>query len=709
MMLECNNFFVDESSLTGESIAVQKEASLQLDGVPVEKPGSASSHWVYSGSMAVKGQGVAIVTSTGQNTELGKIGTAIGSIEVGDTHLQLEINKLVRVIATVSIAAAVSVTVILGLTRAHWLEGLLAGVATAMAMIPEEFPVVLAVFMALGAWRLSKNHVLTRRAAVIEALGAATVICTDKTGTLTMNQMTVREFVVSGDAIEVGTDQLPESYRQVAEFAALASAVQPFDPMEKAFKQVEASHLAAEVSNHKTWVLEREYPLTDELLAVTYAWRTKSQKLVVATKGAPEAIAKLCRLSESQTKVLDAQVQAATANGRRVLAVAKVIDATSLQDSVTDYEFELLGLACLQDPVRPGVPEAIAETALAGIRTIMITGDYPGTALAIAREIGLDASAGALTGSELAELSEAELAIRVRSVNVYARVVPEQKLQLVRALKANGEVVAMTGDGVNDSPALKAADIGIAMGKRGTDVAREAAGLVLTDDNFTSIVAGVKNGRGIFENMRKALTYVLAVHVPILGMTLIPVLNSHWPLVLVPVLIAFLELIIDPACSIVFESEPIDNSVMRKAPRASNAKLFSARVLTIALLQGASALAVILAVYFGTLAFGLPDETTRTMAFVTLLLLNIGLILVNRSWQLSALQSLRKLKNPTLKYILIFAGALMLVIVNVPAVAQALRLSSLTIFEWLICFAAVAIGLLWFEIFKLTTRSKIVL
>ncbi len=706
-MMDCVNLSVDEAALTGESVPVRKAATDPKSAAAgTGRPGGDGTPWVFSGTLVVKGHGIALVTATGSATELGRIGTALHTIEPERTPLQHEFDRLVRVIAAVGLVAAAVVVVVFGLTRDRWLEGLLAGIATAMAMLPEEFPVVLTVFLALGAWRMSQRHVLTRRPPAIETLGSATAVCVDKTGTLTMNSMTVRQLVVDGSVHVLDDRPLPEPFHEIAEFAVLASPVDPFDPMDRAFKDLGARYLADTEHVHGSWDLVREYPLSEQLLALSHVWRSPdSSRYVIAAKGAPEAIADLCHLDVEERVAVTEQVEAATAGGQRVVAVARArfSQAQGLPAGQHDFEFEWLGLAGLQDPVRPGVADAVAECARAGVRIVMITGDYPGTALAIAREVGLEHANGCVTGPELDAMSDDELARRIRTVNVFARIVPEQKLQLVRTLQAKGEVVAMTGDGVNDAPALRAADIGIAMGARGTDVARESAALVITDDDFTSIAGGIRRGRGIFDNLRKAMAYIIAVHVPIFGMAVIPVFVADWPLVLLPVQIAFLQLIIDPACSIVFESEEIDPRIMDQPPRRPGAPIFSRRVLTIAALQGLSALAAVFGVYLWSVLDNRPDDVVRSITFTTLLVGNLALILVNRSWRLSIWQSFRERTNPTLKWLLAGA-ALIVVLLTVPSLRSAFHFGPMKPADWVVAVVAGFIGVAWFEIYKARVR-----
>jgi P-type Ca2+ transporter type 2C len=705
-LLDTAHLYVDESALTGESVPVRKSGS--ADG-PVEMgpPGGDATPWVFSGTLVVKGHGIAVVQRTGAHTELGRIGTALRSIDTEKTPLQREIARIVRVVAVLGIGAATAVVVIYGLTRGDWLEGLLAGIAAAMSLLPEEFPVVLAVFMALGAWRMSHKHVLTRRAPVIETLGTATVVCVDKTGTLTLNSMRIVELIVRGRRFVLDGRPLPEEFRTLAEHGLLASPVHPFDPMDRAFVDLADEALPSAEREHRDWQLVREYPLSDELLALSHAWCSPDgSRYLVASKGAPEAIAGLCHLDAGQQAELMQQVEEATAEGQRVLAVARgrMAGPGALPSDQHDFDFEFLGLVGLRDPVRPGVADAVAECRRAGVRTIMITGDYPGTALGVAQEIGLDHDAGCITGPELESMSEEVLADRIRTVNVFARMVPEQKLRLVRALRADGEIVGMTGDGVNDAPALRAADIGIAMGGRGTDVARESAGLVITDDDFGSIVSGIRQGRGIFDNLRKAMAFVVAVHVVIFGMCLVPVMGPTWPLVLLPIQIALIELIIDPACSVVFEAEEIDPRIMDQRPRGRHEAILSRHVLVMSGLQGLSVLAAVLAVFFWAVATERPDAAVRTVSFGALVVGIVALILVNRSWRLTIWQSLRQRRNRTLKWILVATAGLLVLLLAVPVLRDAFNLGATSLVDWVVIVFAGFVGVLWFEFYKVLKR-----
>ncbi|MFA4876061.1 MAG: HAD-IC family P-type ATPase [Methanoregula sp.] len=507
VLLVSNNVSVDESLLTGESVPVRKRAGTH--DLMAGRPGGDDQPFVYSGTLVVQGQALSEVRATGARTEMGKIGTVLQTVKRDETRLKGEISRIVRTIALAGLSLCLIIVIIYGMSRGSWLEGLLAGITLAMAILPEEFPVVLTVFLALGAWRISQKNVLTRQVPAIETLGSATVLCVDKTGTLTENRMTVRSFFAGGvvctfDALL--SNSVPEVCHELAEFAILACKKDPFDPMEKALLRLSEGDFGKTEHIHTGWELVTEYPLSSDLLAMSNVWRSRNgNDYIIAAKGAPEAIADLCHFDETQQQVLAAEINTMAAQGLRVLGVAKSsFTRPELPGGQHDFVFGFLGLVGFADPVRPQVQDAIAECRSAGIRVVMITGDYPVTAEEIARQIGLDGADTCITGTELDTMSEVLLRERIRSVSIFARVVPEQKLRIVNALKAAGEVVAMTGDGVNDAPALKSADIGIAMGGRGTDVAREASSLVLLDDNFTSIVAAVRLGRRIFDNLKKS-------------------------------------------------------------------------------------------------------------------------------------------------------------------------------------------------------------
>lgn len=701
------NLRVDESFLTGESVPVGKEST--RDDVAMGTAGGENSPFVYAGTLVVDGEGLAQVQATGAHTEMGKIGRSLQSPNTAPTHLQVETRRLVRVLAVVGLVLCVLAIVVYGLTRGDWLNGVLVGITMAMAMIPEEFPVVLTVFLALGAWRLARVRVLTRRATAIQALGAATVLCVDKTGTLTMNRMAVQQLVADGAVATLGGstgEPIPETVHPVVEYGILASRSDPFDPMERAIQNLGSLQLANTEHLHPDWLLVREYPLTRSLLAMARVWAPPDTETgVVATKGAPEAIAQLCHLTTDETEDLVERIAELAEHGLRVLGVAcGLVTLTQLPDRLEDIAFRFVGLLALSDPVRPEVPASIQACQEAGIRVVMVTGDYPITAQSIARQAGLANPEQVITGTELATLDEATLATRARDVSVFARVVPEQKLRLVKVLQAGGQVVAMTGDGVNDAPALRAADIGIAMGGRGTDVAREAADLVLLDDSFAAIVGAVRLGRTIYDNLRKAMAYILATHVPIAVLSLVPVL-IQWPLILLPMHIAFLELVIDPTCSVGFEAEPSERDVMNRPPRDPREPLFGPRTIGVGLLQGVSVALIVLGVFAVALAKGHDVTDARALTFATLVVANLGLLLANRSWSRIVLATLRD-PNPALWWIV--GGTLLVLsaVLYVPPLRDLFRFSFLHLDDLAIALVAGLASIAWFEMLKVVTKGS---
>ncbi|MDO9172796.1 MAG: cation-translocating P-type ATPase [bacterium] len=704
------NLTVDESLLTGESVPVRKVPS--ADAATPDAPGGDDLPSVFSGSLVTAGQGVAEVVATGARSELGKIGKALQQVEPQPTLLQKETTRLVRTFAVAGLAACLVVVVAYAYTRGGdgqaWKDGLLAGIAMAMAVLPEEFPVVLTIFLALGAWRISRSNVLTRRMPAVETLGAATVLCVDKTGTLTQNRMTLRRLASPALSVDLAdlAAPLPEELHSLLESAILASKPDPFDPMERALHAAGAGHLGGSEHLHPDWSLAREYPLTPELLAVSHAWDTgNGGEIVVATKGAPEAIADLCHLDPAGLASLAEQTAELASRGLRVLGVARgSAGLTSLPEAQHDLNFAFVGLLGFEDPLRPTVPAAVAECRAAGIRVVMITGDYPATAQSIARQAGLENCEAVITGPELNGMSDEELARRIRDVQVFARVVPEQKLRLVNALKANREVVAMTGDGVNDAPALKAAHIGIAMGGRGTDVARESAALVLLDDDFSSIVAAVRLGRRIFDNIKKAVAFIFAVHVPIAGLSMLPVFFADWPLLLLPIHIVFLELIIDPSCTLIFEAEDAESDVMQRPPRDPDTRLFSLRTVGLSVLQGMSVLAACVAVYLIARTGHTPDAA-RTLTFTTLVLAFLVIILVNRSWNRSLFTMLR-VPNTAFRWVTGGTLALLAAILYLPFAQRMFHFAPLHPKDLALSAGAGLLCVLWFEALKLYRRRR---
>ena len=665
-----NDLMVDESLLTGESLPIAK----QVDAM------------AYAGTLVVKGQGRGVVTASGPRTEFGRIGLSLVDLDIERTQLQRETARIVRVVATFGAGACVALAVYSAVVLGDWLTGVLAGITLAMAILPEEFPLVLTVFLALGAWRIARRGVLTRRMPAIETLGAATVLCVDKTGTLTENRMALVDTMAAGTTPQ-----------HVVEAAALACELDPFDPMERA---IIAAAGAPGETIRATWVLERDYPLTSEFLAVCHAWRAPTGGRRVVIKGAPETVIRLCRLDPASIDRALEEVHRATTNGWRLLAVAEAAwDEAAWSDDPRAYPFTWLGYVALADPLRADVPDAIAQCRAAGVRVVMITGDYPGTALAIARQAGIPTEGGTLTGAEISAMDGPTLAEAVKRVNVFARIRPEQKLQLITAYKTGGEVVAMTGDGVNDAPALKAANIGIAMGRRGTDVAREAAALVLIDDDFQSIVAAIRLGRRVYDNIRNAMRYLLAVHVPIIGMSFLPLLLG-WPVLLYPVHIVFLEFVIDPACSLVFEAQPSDDGVMRRPPRNPRERLFSSQMVGVSLLLGLSVLTMVFFACWWSIGRGLSSGEIRSLGFAALVWGNLTMIHATRSRDRLIVQAIRS-SNRVLWWITGATLAALAVSIYVRPVAAVFQFAPLAPQLLAVSAAAGAVGALWYEVYKL--------
>ena len=623
VILEATALSVDESILTGESLPVEK----------LRAADDRNEHGrVYSGSLVVQGFGRARVTATGPRTEIGTIGGVLKTLQPEATALFSEVRRLVRWVASAGLILCAAIAVIYGITRDDWLDGVLAGITVAMSVLPEEFPLVLTVFLAMGAWRISRVGVLTRRMPALESIGAATILAVDKTGTLTENRMRVVAIETSNDRVEMqpGANLAP-AVQEILDIAVAASEREPFDPMERAIHAAAQSFVPATVQRLQGMELIREFDLTPELLAVTHVWRSpQAEQANVAVKGAPETVMELCQLPMQQRAQLMERMASDARRGLRILGVARgAAQPSALPDSPREFQLQFLGFVCLADPLRADVPAALTECKHAGIRVVMITGDHPGTAVAIATQAGFDTSGGVLTGAEIESLDDEALRARARDVNIYARSKPQHKLRLVQAFKRDGNEVVMTGDGVNDAPALKAAHVGVAMGGRGTDVAREAASLVLVDDDFKSLVTAVRLGRRIYTNIRHAMSYIVSVHIPIAGMGLVPVLFG-WPLLLFPVHVLFLEFVIDPACAFVFEADPESDDVMRRPPRSRKEPLFSAEMLKRSVGLGACVLVWAVCVY-GVALQWLDDSNARTLVFVSLVFANLALIFVSRS------------------------------------------------------------------------------
>ena len=702
-LLSAQDLLADESLLTGESIPVRKTGTPDTPDVS-PRPGGDDLPFIYSGSLIVRGSGAAEVTATGPRSEIGKIGQSLGALEPTVPHLQAQMRHLVGIFALVGGMVSVLVVVLYGTLRGGWLDAILAGIAVGMSMLPAEFPVVLTVFMAMGAWRISRVRVLTRHATAIETLGSATILCTDKTGTLTENRMTIVELRLADGSVRsiaAASDAAPAAFQDLILTGMLASAPVPFDPMEKAFHALAKSEgLTSPKKPVSVGSLVKAYGLRPDCLAMSNVWEglPDDQTFNIAAKGAPEAIAKLCHLDAVAHAALTRSVNDMAAGGLRVLGVARAsFTGNELPETQQGFEFKFVGLVALSDPLRASVPAAIRECRTAGIRVMMITGDYPATALAVARAAGLD-DGDTIAGEELAGLSDTELAARVRTATIFARILPEQKLRIVVALKANGEVVAMTGDGVNDAPSLKAANIGVAMGGRGTDVAREAASIVLLDDDFGSIVTTVRLGRRIYGNLRKAMSFIFAVHVPIAGLALLPLLFGL-PILLGPMHIAFLQLVIDPVCSLVFEAESEEDNVMRRRPRNPAEPLFSRAMIVWSLLQGALAFGLVATIFVVALSRGMPVDDVRALSFFSLVIAIVALIFVNRSTSEPLLKVIQR-PNRALAIVLPVVALMLAATLLIPLVRDLFQFGPLHADDLLFSFGAGAIVLLVLELLK---------
>jgi Ca2+-transporting ATPase len=697
VVLTALHLTVDESLLTGESMAIEKQPLEEGAGESGPPPAAT----VHSGTLVVAGQGLARVRATGARTRLGAIGSTLAARDTRRSELQRETDRVVRRFAAVGLGLCGVATLAYGLTRGDWLHAVLAGLTMAIAMLPEEMPVILTVFLALGAWRIARRHVLTRRVPAIEALGAASVLCVDKTGTLTLNQMTVTRLWAGGDVLRLEpgvTPKIPEPLHPLLEYSILASRKDAFDPMEKAFAELGGARLGGTEHLHPDWTLVREYPLSRELRAVANVWLPAVGALrVAAVKGAPEEVLALCGLAGEQRVAISAEAEGMATRGLRILAVggATLAASDALPERLSDLRFDFMGLVGLADPVRPEVQESTRQCRSAGVRVVMITGDFPSTARNIAEQVGLARIATVVTGLDIDRIDDVALDRQIQQTDVFARVVPEQKLRLVEAFRRAGAVVAMTGDGVNDAAALRAADIGIAMGGRGTDVAREAADLVLVNDDFASIVGAIRLGRRIYDNVAHAMTYVLAIHVPIAAMSLLPVL-LHWPLVLMPLHIVFLETVIDPTCSIVFEAEREAAGVMERPPRPPGTPMFSRAQVTSGLLQGGILSAALVSIYVISTMRGQGEADARALSFTTLVLGNLALILVNRSSSRSLAHAFTR-PNVALWWVVGGALAFLAVTLYVPAVRAPFQFAILHPLDIALCLAATAACIIGFE------------
>lgn len=708
-VIKSSDLCVDESSLTGEAEGVWK--------VNVGSSEKTGDYWrrdyCYAGTLVTMGSAYVLVDRIGPLTEYGKIGTNVAAAQESPTPLQKQTGHLVKLCAGI---AAVLFALVSAITYfnipdhtsgARIIESILSGITLAMAMIPEEFPVILTVFLSMGAWRLAKKQSLVRRLPAVETLGAVSVLCVDKTGTITMNQMTVQDvWTLAGESSD------NESKEELIEVMGLGCETDAYDPMEKAMLRYCEVHKISK--NHLFGgELITEYAFTNELKMMGHVWHHDGE-IIVACKGSPERILSISVLTDDERRRTEAKILEMSGKGLRVIAVGmmKPFSEDKIPTTISGCSLTLCGLIGLADPPRESVREDIKKCTRAGVRVVMITGDNGITASSIAKQIGMPNSDHIITGDQLNSMSDEELREQVKDVSIFSRVVPEHKMRIVKAFKANGEIVAMTGDGVNDAPALKSADIGIAMGKRGSEVSREAADLILLDDNFSTIVDTIRDGRRIYDNIRKAVGYVFTIHIPIAFASLLAPLMGIAPasLMLLPLHVVLLELIIDPTCSIVLERQPAESDIMDRKPRVPDEKILPAATLVKSILQGIAVFGASFGTYYAVLQQSADNAPlARTMGLSVVMLANLFLVQVNSSNSKFAFQSLKFLIRDKVMWAVNIGTVGGLLLMMYTPLHSFLKLSALSPLQFLAAFGIAAVSVMWYEIVKLIrvlTRKK---
>ena len=692
-IVHSNDFSVNEASLTGESFSVYKNPE-------------ADDNKVYSGTLVVSGLAVFEVENIGTKTKLGKIGQSIQNINEEISPLQLQITKFVKWMAFIGIAVFLMVWAYSFWQSRDIVQSLLAGLTLAMSILPEEIPVAFTTFMALGSWKLMKQGVIIKRSSIVETLGSTTVICTDKTGTITENSMKLKAlFDFKSNQVFDDTSFNKSELSQLIQFAMWSSEPVPFDPMEKTLHKVYEETQTPDL--RKDFQMVHEYPLDGKPPMMTHIFDNNSGARIIATKGAPEAILAVSQLTENEKENLRHQIQEFGQQGYRILGVAKCnFEGNNFPEKQQDFKFNFLGFTVFYDPPKQNIQQVFKKIYAAGIKVKVITGDNADTTNSIALQAGIKNNSPAVNGSEITHHSEAELMALSKNTTLFTRMFPEAKLSVVNALKQSGEVVAMMGDGVNDAPALKAAHIGVAMGNKGTEIAKAAAALVITNDDLDKLIIGIEAGRRIYTNIKKAIQYIISIHIPIILTVSLPLfLGWIYPNIFTPVHVIFLELIMGPTCSIVYENEPIEKNAMQQKPRKMTETFLNWRELSISIIQGVMITFGVLFAYQLAVQNGSNEETTRAMVFTTLIFANVFLSLTNRSFTYSFFESF---KNKNILFPLIIGATLILLItiLYIPVFANFFHVSSLNLKDLGITILIAMVSVLWFEGYKWLKRRR---
>lgn len=693
IIIQSNDFSVNESILTGESFSVFKSAA-------------GEDKQVYQGTSVAGGLAICKVTRVGSSTRLGQIGKSLESIAEEKTPLQKQISNFVKKMAIVGIIVFLIVWVINYFQSKDLFDSLLKSLTLAMSILPEEIPVAFTTFMALGAWRLMKLGIIVKQTKTVESLGSATVICVDKTGTITENKMSLVElFALKTKAITDPQGQLGGAEKELIRIAMWASEPIPFDPMEAALHNKYAALFPTD--ERTAYKMIYEYPLNGRPPMMTHLFEDADGKRVIAAKGAPEAIMQVSELSANEKIMIAKALDEMTAKGYRVLAVAETAhDGIDFPAEQQSFHFQFMGMVAFYDPPKKNIPSVFKAFDDAGITVKIITGDNRATTQTIAAQVNFKGNGKSLDGEALNALSDIELCEAVKEVNIFTRMFPEAKLRVIEALKANGEVVAMTGDGVNDGPALKSAHIGIAMGKKGTEIAKEASSIIITDDDLAKMVDAVAMGRRIYSNLKKAIQYIISIHIPIILTVFVPLaLGWLYPNIFTPVHVIFLELIMGPTCSIIYENEPIEKNSMLQKPRPFSSTFFNMRELATSIIQGLAITGGTLAVYQYAVQQGSSEDTTRTMVFLTLIAANIFLTLVNRSFFYSVITTSRY-KNNLVPIIIIITMVLMALLLFVTPFSKIFKFERLDAMQLLISIVTGFVSVTWFEMVKFVKRRR---